>query len=226
MQWQRIVGVTADGMFGPHTEAATRIWQGARKLPMTGLVGAAEWAAYDAELRPASYLRAMTKGERTASFGYFQFRAAPTGADPEAITITDQWARNNVVSVHVQQLRGVIGAPDSCRIQWHRKATSQLLDLWLAWEAAGLLPLVQTWAGSWCPRFVRGSRTNLSSHAWATAFDINAGWNMRGREPAPIGGRGSVRELVPLAERHGFAWGGHFTVPDGMHFEVARLEAE
>jgi hypothetical protein len=226
MAWQRIIGSTADGLFGPLTERATRIWQGAHGLAMTGRVGDLEWACEAAKAEPSEHLRALSKGEKVAAFGYFQFRAAPTATDPEAITITDSWARNNVVSVHLQQLRGIVGAPDSCRIQWHKRATSQLLDLWLAWEAAGLLPLVKTWAGSWCPRFVRGSRTNLSSHAWATAFDINAGWNPRGHAPAGIGSRGSVRELVPLAERHGFAWGGYWDVPDGMHFEVSRLEAE
>jgi hypothetical protein len=42
--------------------------------------------------------------------------------------------------------------------------------------------------------------------------------------PALKGELGSVRELVPLANRHGFYWGGHFRGrPDGMHFEAARI---
>ncbi|NRA35694.1 MAG: M15 family metallopeptidase, partial [Polyangiaceae bacterium] len=35
---------------------------------------------------------------------------------------------------------------------------------------------------------------------------------------------GSVRELVTIAEEHGFYWGGFFsTRPDGMHFEAAKV---
>ncbi len=64
----------------------------------------------------------------------------------------------------------------------------------------------------------------LSNHAYGTAFDINAAQNGLGVEPAAIGKRGCVRELVPLANRHGFFWGGHFSKrKDGMHFEVGKL---
>ena len=42
-------------------------------------------------------------------------------------------------------------------------------------------------------------------------------------QPALLGEKGCVRELVPIAHDHGFYWGGHFTRQDGMHFEVARV---
>jgi len=39
-----------------------------------------------------------------------------------------------------------------------------------------------------------------------------------------VGARGSVRELVQIANGLGFFWGGHFSgTPDGMHFELAQL---
>lgn len=42
--------------------------------------------------------------------------------------------------------------------------------------------------------------------------------------PALEDAQGSLRELVPIANEHGFFWGGHFKRrPDGMHFEVAKL---
>lgn len=63
-----------------------------------------------------------------------------------------------------------------------------------------------------------------SNHAWGTAFDINVPWNGLGATPALVGARGSVRKLVPLANEHGFYWGGHFNGrPDGMHFEIAQI---
>lgn len=35
--------------------------------------------------------------------------------------------------------------------------------------------------------------------------------------------KGSVRELVPIANEHGFYRGGHFSRRDGMHVELAQL---
>ena len=44
-----------------------------------------------------------------------------------------------------------------------------------------------------------------------------------GAEPAWPGQRGCVFELVPIAHKFGFYWGGHFKRRDGMHFEMAKL---
>ena len=89
-----------------------------------------------------------------------------------------------------------------------------------------MLDRVLTWDGSFAPRFVRGSRTVLSNHAFGTAFDINAALNPRGTRPLLVGKKGSVRELVTIANDHGFYWGGHFVAkPDGMHFEIAILKS-
>ena len=43
--WQKIVGVTADGQFGPNTESATRTWQSQRGLTADGIVGPMTWTA-------------------------------------------------------------------------------------------------------------------------------------------------------------------------------------
>ncbi len=43
--WQAIVGVTADGDFGPKTETATRAWQKAHGLVADGVVGRKTWAS-------------------------------------------------------------------------------------------------------------------------------------------------------------------------------------
>jgi len=95
--------------------------------------------------------------------------------------------------------------------------------LWSDWENAGLLAHVLTWAGSFVPRFSRGSTSVLSNHSFGSAFDINVAWNQLGVEPALVGQKGSVRELVPIAHQNGFYWGGHFSRGDGMHFEVAKI---
>jgi hypothetical protein len=42
--------------------------------------------------------------------------------------------------------------------------------------------------------------------------------------PPIVGEKGSVRLLVPLANKFGFFWGGHYrNRKDGMHFELAKL---
>lgn len=167
--------------------------------------------------------------DRKRIFGQFPYVPAPTASCPEGIRFADNWPSENIVTVEVPQLIGVQGATG--KVQFHKLAAPQLVALFQAWEAAGLMPLVKSWAGSWAPRFIRGSRTYLSNHAWATAFDINAAWNGLGMQPALKGKTGSVRELVALALDHGFYWGGWFGTPftpngrsDGMHFEVCALQ--
>jgi hypothetical protein len=85
------------------------------------------------------------------------------------------------------------------------------------------LHLILTFDGSYVARFVRGSTSVLSNHSFGTAFDINVTWNRLGVVPALVGQKGSVRELVGIANDNGFYWGGHFTRLDGMHFEIAKL---
>jgi peptidoglycan hydrolase-like protein with peptidoglycan-binding domain len=51
--WQRIVGTSADGVFGPNTAASTRTWQAQHGLPADGVVGPASWAAAQSAASPA-----------------------------------------------------------------------------------------------------------------------------------------------------------------------------
>jgi hypothetical protein len=52
--WQRAIGVVADGHFGPHTEDATKAWQTAKGLVGDGVVGPKTWTALEAEAREAA----------------------------------------------------------------------------------------------------------------------------------------------------------------------------
>lgn len=167
---------------------------------------------------------------RATVLGVIQFRPQPTPDNPEGIKVTNNWQAENLGSVVVPQLKGVYGAPASGKIFFHKKAIPQLQAMFAAWEKAGLTKKILSWGGSWNPRFIRGSRSVLSNHAWASAFDINVPWNGLGRRPALVGEMGSVRELVPIAAEHGFYWGGWFGSSggssgrlDGMHFELMKL---
>jgi peptidoglycan hydrolase-like protein with peptidoglycan-binding domain len=43
--WQNVIGVKADGKFGPNTKAVTIKWQAARGIKADGIVGASSWEA-------------------------------------------------------------------------------------------------------------------------------------------------------------------------------------
>ncbi len=160
---------------------------------------------------------------RQKLFGKFEFKASPVSGNPENIKILGDWEANNIVRVTIPQLAGVKGASASGTIPFHHSAVPQLKEMWAEWEQAGLLDRVLSYSGSFVPRFIRGSTTVLSNHAFGTAFDINVPQNMLSTMPALVDKPGSVRELVSIANKHGFYWGGHFTRLDGMHFEVAKL---
>jgi hypothetical protein len=233
---------TIDGDFGPHTEGAVRDWQRLRGLTPDGIVGNTTWGSMMAaglallpSATPATetgspnwpprptLLRPLSSAERSRLFGSFDYEPDPMPNNPEAIRITKRSPDFQLVDVPLPELLGVPGFPRSGRVQFEDTVAHQLRTLVTAWRKAGLLDRIISWAGTYSPRFVRGSRTSLSNHAWATAFDVNVAQNGLGARPALVGERGCVRELVPLANEHGFYWGGHFTRPDGMHFEACRV---
>lgn len=210
----------ADGDFGAKTEAATKAFQSQAGLDADGVAGSDTFAAAKAAGMPSGpKLRAMSVAEKQVVFGPLAYVPNPA-VSLDAIKITNNWARN-LKNVHVPQLSGISGAPKNCIVAFHAKGADKLVELWARWEQAGLLSLVLTWDGAWAPRFVRGSQSTLSSHAFATAFDINARWNPLNKAPAPSGKTGSVIDLVPIAAELGFFWGGSWEKrPDAMHFEL------
>lgn len=232
-----------DGNFGDDTLNATKAFQTENNLDADGAVGPntlgrAMTLGFDplddpggsptsgANFPPAPAFRPLiSTADRQQLFGAFEFVAAPVPSNPENIRILGNWEQENIRRVPVPQLVGVQGAPPDGGVRFHKNAVHQLVALYDAWATANLLDRILTWDGAFVPRFVRGSRTVLSNHAFGTAFDINASFNPRGTRPALVGRKGCVRELVKIANDHGFYWGGHFSgKPDGMHFEVAVLQ--
>ena len=209
-------GLIADGQVGPKTlSVALQLGYPLMNDPTNDENGPS-WPLKPV-VGPISY------ADREKYFGKFTYVSCPVFSNPEAITITGPWI-SNIVQVNLPQLAGIAGAPASCNVAFHIDAKKQLIKLFQDWQDAGLLYLIMTWGGGWSPRFIRGSRTILSNHAWGTAFDINVQWNQLGTTPALKGATGSVRELVEIAYNNGFYWGGWFpNRPDGMHFEIYKL---
>ena len=157
----------------------------------------------------------VSNADRVAQFGEFKFKL--NDACPGEIIITDDWESKNIV-------KSTIPFSGGKTVRMNKKIVKQFEGLWQAWQSAGLLNRVLTWDGGFVPRFVRGSTTLLSNHSWGTAFDLNAAYNGLGKQPALVGEKGCIRELIPLANQFGWYAGAHFkSRPDGMHFEVYKI---
>lgn len=232
---------TIDNDFGNKTHNATIEFQRKNKLKDDGVVGPLTWAkaislGFHLDIedplstgtnnlnfppKPA-FQPLVSNAQREAVFGKITFRPNPTTQNPEGIIITNNFERDNIIKVDLPQLsKATDGKYKSMR--FHKDCAYQLQEFFKEIEQKNLLHLIKSYAGAYYPRFVRGSRTVLSNHSYGTAFDINVAWNGLNKTPALVDQTGSVRELVPIANKWGFFWGGHFSRPDGMHFEVAKI---
>lgn len=222
--WQKFLGLPADGIFGGDTEKATKTWQSKNGLDPDGKVGpdtlrkAGLTSTTGSYYPPKPAFTSPSSATREKMFGKFNYRRK----NSSEITILGDWVSGHIVKVKIPQLVGVEGAPKDGTIYFHKEGAEQIAGFFAEVERQGLLDLVISWAGSFYPRFVRGSKSSLSNHSWGTAFDINAPQNWLGAKPAAVGVRGSLLKLVPIANSFGFFWGGHYNSRlDGMHFELA-----
>lgn len=248
-RWQHfLIGhgfkLKADGDFGPATEAATKRYQKFCGEIADGIVGnetlrcalddgfdalpfekgepphkvSAAWPP-----KPTN-LTYLTDVQREKLLGKFGYKSTPTTREPEKITVDKEWVKENIVRIQVPKLAHVTrfnGKPVTS-IRMHRIVVPHFEALLEDWENLGLLDRILTWDGDYYPRYIRGSSTKLSNHSFGSAFDINRAYNALGHVPALVGERGSVRELVPAANKRGFYWGGHYNHrKDGMHFEFS-----
>jgi hypothetical protein len=75
---------------------------------------------------------------------------------------------------------------------------------------------LKTWDGCFNIRKKRG-QSSMSLHSWAIAVDLNAAWNCFGCKPVLSAG------FVKCFTDNGFEWGGTWSKPDGMHFQLAKI---
>jgi hypothetical protein len=87
-------------------------------------------------------------------------------------------------------------------------------------QEAGLASEIRPgeYAGCYVPRFIdRDPRRGLSMHAFGLAVDFNTSTNA-------LGTRGDMHpDVVAIFQKWGFTWGGAWSRPDPMHFELARI---
>jgi hypothetical protein len=141
-----------------------------------------------------------------------QFWYIPTGNGN--VTIDPAWRAANIVRTAFAGIPIVA----SC----HKTVVPAIQGALNEIAAAGLAGAIDVantnrYGGCFAPREVRadGGTTggNLSRHTWGMALDMNTATN-------PMGGVPTMDcRVVWIFRKWGFAWGGNFTTPDGMHFE-------
>jgi hypothetical protein len=126
------------------------------------------------------------------------------------------WTAANLVTVHWRL--GDVTIVKVC----HRVIAAITEAIFDQITAAGLAPFLNADSsrrsgGCFNPRTVRSigstSGGNMSVHAWGAALDIDVAANCLGCVPK------MKCEIVQIFRANGFAWGGNFLTPDGMHFE-------
>jgi hypothetical protein len=126
------------------------------------------------------------------------------------IQIDPEWIEQNTANITIPRL-----GSSRC----HTEVIPQIEDAFREVSERGLNSLIRQgdFGGCFAPRLLNSDpNSGISHHSWGIAFDFNVSRNPYGAEP------NMDRRLVDLLEEWGFAWGGDWTVPDGMHFEYLR----
>lgn len=232
--WQAAHGLTADGIVGPNTwKIAVSESFPATAVPDDSVVADVDTTPDADEAQPSTNevdksspawpprpewaKPLVSQSEREAVLGVLEYVAAPTASNPEAVHITNDFAKN-IAKFSIPLL-------SKNPISMHRLAGPQFQAWMQAVEAQGLADRVIGFAGCWVPRFVRGSKTRLSNHSWGSAIDIAVPYNGRGRQSALVGKKGCVREIAEICYDFGLFWGGHYkgAPEDGMHTELRQV---
>jgi len=147
------------------------------------------------------------------------FYGNPRGADGGA---SDRWEGISLVSVPCPWTLRYEGQPVR-GIRVHRKCAASLTRVLDAiWQRLGRSQAemdrvgMSIYGGSYNFRRMRGLGA-LSMHAYGCALDFDPAHNALG-DPKPAMDRRVIAEF----EREGWEWGGHWSRPDGMHFQAAR----
>lgn len=196
---------------------------------------------------PPPHLHSPGNASRNAALRCFTFTQRPESnrSSREEIVIgascdgsQPDWEAANIARFAITGLEHVRMFPGFVRA--HRAVGARMQAMVAEWAEADLLHLLLTYEGGYTPRYIRGKSglataghgpinstepVSLSNHAFGSAFDFNASKNPLNARPKGVTEAGSVRELVPIAVRHGFYWGGWFSRRDGMHFEFADFES-
>ena len=139
-------------------------------------------------------------------FGDFQIKER----DGTWITTEPSWRKENIQAKRVP----ILGMTRCHRLMWEplEGALSQILEEGLA-NTLSVQDFKKS-GGCYAPRRINrfDAGGSISRHAWGIAIDINTKSSYHPR-------------VVEIFNSWGFAWGGTWTSPDEMHFELRDLSA-
>lgn len=158
--------------------------------------------------QPVQQRAFLTGGEAQAFFEPYTYIDHGDGM----ITIDPAWVAANIVRARVPIFTG--------EVVCHRQYVEQLIPALQEVVDQGLAHLIDPtqYGGCWVPRHIdwRPDRP-LSMHSWGLALDLNVSTNQLGAVPT------LDLRIVEIFESYGFAWGGRWSRPDGMHFELGAV---
>jgi len=102
------------------------------------------------------------------------------------------------------------------RIYCNRDMIAPLTQAFQNLIKTGFVKELKTWDGCFNIRNKRGA-SSASLHSWGVAIDVNAAWNGFGKKPTLSAG------FVKCFTDSGFDWGGVWTKPDSMHFQLKSI---
>lgn len=147
-----------------------------------------------------------------------KFYGDPRGSNGAA---SSRWERENLITVPCPWALTYAGRPVK-GIRVHRKVAESLTRaLANIWERVGQSQAeidrigMSVYGGGYNFRVMRGG-SSLSMHAYGAAVDFDPGRNALGDATPAMDPR-----VIEEFEREGWEWGGHWSRPDGMHFQAA-----
>ncbi|MEO5899318.1 MAG: M15 family metallopeptidase, partial [Ilumatobacteraceae bacterium] len=142
--------------------------------------------------------------------GEFAYRVAGDGS----VSVDPTWQARYIPAQ--RELYSGVGIRAACNNVIKADLQAALTEIANA-GLAGLIDTANTNSAGGCfgPRFNRisGNLGILSRHSWGQPLDTNTLQNCQGCVPK------MDCRIVQIFRSHGFAWGGNFLFPDGMHFE-------
>jgi len=150
-------------------------------------------------------------------FGRFDWQDDPKHRG--AIIIPREWILANTTRIEPAfALRDGLGRPLSS-IPCHKLLAPLLMAVLVDLQDRVLCHLINTFDGCFVPRHMSWDPArSLSHHSWGIAVDVNAHlfpYASRGKQDA---------QLIAAFRRRGFEWGGDWSTPDPMHFEIVSVQ--
>ncbi len=165
---------------------------------------------------PADPDNTLGMAQTKAALGEFAYRVNSNGS----VSLDDAWRSRYITTGSIGGLSLQTGCHSTVRV-----ALKAAMDEVAARGLTGTINFFDANRAGGCflARFNRltpdSSLGFLSRHSWGMAVDTNTVGSCQGCAPPDFATRPGGCQTVQIFRKHGFAWGGNYLTPDGMHFE-------